>query len=88
MVDSVLATGIAGVQTGLQQAQKAAETIASAGTTEPEANSQASLTEVAVELKLSETQVKASAAVIKTADEMIGTLIDIKAWTIFTFNDE
>jgi len=79
MVDSVLATGIAGVQTGLQQAQKAAETIASAGTTEPEANSQASLTEVAVELKLSETQVKASAAVIKTADEMIGTLIDIKA---------
>ena len=79
MVDSVLATGVAGVQAGLQQAQKAAETIASAGTTEPEANALTSLTEAAVELKLSETQVKASAAVIKTADEMIGTLIDIKA---------
>lgn len=32
-----------------------------------------------VDLKIGEIQVKASAAVIRTADEMLGTIVDIKA---------
>lgn len=32
-----------------------------------------------VDLKIGEIQVKASAAVIKTADEILGTIVDIKA---------
>jgi flagellar hook protein FlgE len=79
MIDSVLATGVAGVQAGLGQAQQAADNIARSGTTRPEGGALNSITEAVVDLKASEIQVKASAAVIKTADEMIGTLIDIKA---------
>ncbi|MFT3931873.1 MAG: hypothetical protein QM709_16420 [Spongiibacteraceae bacterium] len=72
---SVLATGVQGVQTGLANASDAANKIARLGTTESDGDF---ITPV-VDLKSSELQVKASAAVIKSADEMIGTLIDIKA---------
>ena len=37
------------------------------------------ISEAAVELKVSEIQVKASAAVVRTADEVLGTLINTKA---------
>lgn len=36
------------------------------------------LAEASINLKLSELQVKASAKVVETADQMLGTLIDIK----------
>lgn len=71
----VLATGVQGVQTGFAQANDAAGRIARFGTTEQNGD----LATPIVDLKRSELQVKASAAVIKTADEMMGTLIDIKA---------
>ena len=38
-----------------------------------------SLTESLVDLKVAENQVKASAEVIKTADDMLGTLVDTRA---------
>ena len=72
---SLLATGTQGVQAGLNRANDAAGRIARFGTTEQDGD----LATPIVDLKLSEIQVKASAAVIKTADEMVGTLIDIKA---------
>lgn len=72
---SLLATGVQGVQTGMANASEAAGKIARFGTTEQDGD----LATPIVELKSSELQVKASAAVIKTADEMMGTLIDIKA---------
>ncbi len=72
---SVLATGVQGVQTGLASANDAAGKIARFGTTQQDGD----LATPLVQLKSSELQVKASAAVIKTADEMVGTLIDIKA---------
>lgn len=72
---SVLATGIQGVQTGMANANEAAGKIARLGTTEQDGDFVTPI----VELKQSELQVKASAAVIKSADEMLGTLIDIKA---------
>ncbi len=72
---SVLATGVQGVQAGVARANDAAGKIARFGTTEQDGD----LATPIVNLKSSELQVKASAAVIKTADDMIGTLIDIKA---------
>ena len=72
---SLLATGVQGVQTGMASANEAAGKIARLGTTESDGD----FATPAVDLKRSELQVKASAAVIKSADEMIGTLIDIKA---------
>lgn len=74
-VNSVLSTGVQGVQAGLQRASRAAGDIARFGTTEQDGD----LATPIVDLKLSELQVKASAAVIKTADEVVGTLIDIRA---------
>ncbi|MDB6061295.1 MAG: hypothetical protein JWM78_1398 [Verrucomicrobiaceae bacterium] len=73
-INSVLSTGVQGLQAGIQRTNQAAGTIARAGTDE-----NSDLTTPIVDLKRGEQQVKASAAVIKAADETIGTLIDIKA---------
>jgi hypothetical protein len=77
---NVLAAGVQGVQKGLASANDAAGKIARFGTTERDgAVRDGDLATPIVQLKSSELQVKASAAVIKTADETVGTLIDIKA---------
>ncbi len=78
-VGSVLSIGVSGIQSGLQNAQKAAEDIVKVGM-KPEAGTEkdalGDLTQAAVELKTSEIQVKASAEVVKTADKMMGAIID------------
>ena len=86
MVDSVLSVGLQGIQAGVASANQAARDIAAATTVEfPQdpatatTDSTVDITTAAVALKASEHQVAASAAVIRTADEMIGTLVDIKA---------
>lgn len=89
MVNSILSAGVQGISSGLEQARKAAEDIAETALQPPSqtgANNPPSsddglsnLTSAAVDLKLGELQVKASANVIKTADEIIGTIVDIKA---------
>lgn len=76
-VNSILSTGVQGIQSGLQRANRAAGEIASAGI--GTGGQGGDLATPIVDLKLSELQVKASAAVIRTADEVVGTLIDIKA---------
>jgi hypothetical protein len=80
MVGSVLDSGVQGFQNGVRQVNQAATTIARAGTVEPEkASSLEEITTAAVELKSGELQAKASAAVIRSADEVLGTLVNIKA---------
>lgn len=83
MIESALAAGLQGVQTGIANANQAARDIANAATARPGEQQgkdvNATITQAAVELKVSENQVKASAAVVRTADEVLGTLIDIKA---------
>ena len=95
MVDSVLSSGLRGIQSGINSAREAAEDIAQATTSDQFSNavnpSQSlaaaeqggggleSITEAAVQLKVSELQVEASAAVVRTADEVLGTLINTKA---------
>jgi len=91
-MDSVLSAGLAGIQAGQSSAFEAAQKIATATVTAAPSDSSDSdtttatssggldaITEGAVELVASEQQVQASAAVVKAADEVLGTLIDIDA---------
>lgn len=87
-IGSLLQIGVSGVQSGLRNAQKASEDIvkSSVGVGEQgvadgtlNGGPVADIATAAVELSLSELQVKASAKVIQVADETIGTLIDTKA---------
>lgn len=71
---SALSTGLQGLQAGIGRTNQAAGEIARAGTT-----GEGDLATSIVDLKIGEQQVKASAAVLRTADEMLGTLIDTLA---------
>lgn len=73
MSSSVLSVGTQGMQAGFARASEAASNIARGG------DDLGDLTTSLVDLKAGEVQVKASAAVVRSADDMIGTLIDIKA---------
>lgn len=95
VVNSVLSAGVAGVKNGLSTAQSAAQDIANLNTSTPDeptvdrlgasnqdnagTNGLDNLTQAIVDLKVGEQQVKASTAVIRTADEVLGTLIDTTA---------
>lgn len=89
MINSIQQVGLQGVQKGMQQLQDAATDIAGLGqsqalteTSDVETGLQSgqdgigSYIDAAVDLKQAEYQVKASALVIKTADQALGTLID------------
>lgn len=74
---SSLQTGLQGVQNGIRKVEQAADEIASSGTTE--SLDPADLATSLVDLKQGELQVKASAEVIETEDEVLGTLLDTLA---------
>lgn len=76
-VNSVAAIGLQGIQKGMQGLSENAASIASVGTTT--APDTANLTEAMVAMKQNELQVAASTAVIKHANESIGTLLDVLA---------
>lgn len=78
-VQNMLNTGVQGVQQGIQGAEKAASDIVKAGTVDGPAGSNSDVLEPIVELKLYERSVEASAQVVKTADEVLGTLLDTMA---------
>lgn len=69
--NALLQIGATGMQTGLRQAEQAATDIAGAVN-----NDEVDLTHAVVDLLQAENQVKASAQVVKTADQLIGSLID------------
>ena len=77
---SVLHTGVGGIQRGLRGAAEAADNIAKAGTdTGTGDNAIRDLTDSSVSLMQNDNLVKASAKVVKTADDMIGTILDVTA---------
>lgn len=83
---SLLREGLSGIAAGQQKAERAASSIVSAGIQQSiavQANESPSTTtnfaEAAVDLLEAKNQVQASAAVIRTADEVLGTLIDTLA---------
>lgn len=74
---SLTQIGSSGIQTGLEQAQRAALDIARVGITdEDNVSDLGSLTEATVDLLEAKNQVQASAKVVATGDEMLGTIID------------
>lgn len=69
--------GNAGVQAGMEQAQRAAVDISRVGTTSEPAKSEiASLSESSVDLLEAKLQTQASARVMRTGNEMVGSIID------------
>ncbi len=89
-VQSAFTSGIAGFQKATETANQAALDIVTNTTNSDEArvDSQASvnneqkipeLNQSIVDLKVAEYQAKASAQVIKTADDNLGTLLDVTA---------
>tara|TARA_Y100001001_G_C7822317_1_gene243920 strand:- start:125 stop:370 length:246 start_codon:yes stop_codon:yes gene_type:complete len=81
MINNTLAVGIQGIQDGMVGMENAARKIARAGADGPQgaAEGAGSLVEPIVDLKIYERSVEASAQVVKTADETLGTLLDIMA---------
>tara|TARA_B110000879_G_C10944005_1_gene420964 strand:- start:356 stop:580 length:225 start_codon:yes stop_codon:yes gene_type:complete len=72
MSNSLLQIGATAMQAGIQQAGQAAAKIADAAN-----NNDTPLSHSVVDLLQAEHQVKASAQVLKTADETLGAMIDI-----------
>ncbi|MAL97502.1 flagellar biosynthesis protein FlgE [Hydrocarboniclastica marina] len=85
MINGVLGSGLQGVQQGIIGMDTAARKIVSAGV-ESEAgtptgrtDAPGSVAESLIDLKLYERNVQASSQVVKTANEMVGTLLDTSA---------
>jgi len=74
---NALNTGILGIQRGLATAQRSASNIAS--TDSMTADNASNLAESMVGLMAARTQVEASARVVETINETMGTIIDILA---------
>ncbi len=75
MINSTIQTGTAGMRQGLESTHQAANDIVKVTTASNDAEAQG-LPDAVVALKQGSRQVEASATVIKTADETLGTLID------------
>ena len=81
MINNTLAIGIQGMQDGMAGMENAARRIARGGVDGPQGTAEGAggLIEPLVDLKLYERSVEASAQVVKTADETLGTLLDVMA---------
>ena len=75
MVDEIFQYGLQGIQTGLNQAQVNAQAIATSNIEGRPGNLVSNL----VDLKKAESQVYSSVAVIKVADKLLGTILDVLA---------
>lgn len=79
-IQSAFNAGVQGFQNATGKANQAASSIVKQTATKSIApDNSPSLTESIVDLKVAEHQAKASAKVIETADELIGSIVDIKA---------
>jgi len=75
---SAMHSGMAGIQTGMNGVRQNAHTIAThtLGTKSDNTSGYKEVTEAVVDMKVNQQQVEASAKLIKTQDEMLGTLLD------------
>lgn len=72
-MDSIIGTGLRGIQLGFQQAAESADKITSAF--EPESTEDA--VGPMIELAGAKRQVEASSKVVKVGDELMGAILDI-----------
>lgn len=73
-ISNIISFGAAGLQAGFGRSEAAAGRIARAGGED----SGGALTAALVDLRVSEIEAKAAASVIRTGDQLLGTLIDIR----------
>lgn len=78
-LDSLLTVGITGIQKGTLGMNRAAQEIAQANIPQESQSGQTDLVESLVDLQLQGHLVKASFGVVKVAEELMGTLLDMKA---------
>ena len=80
MINNTLGIGIQGIQDGMVGMDNAARKIARGGADGPQGSAEGAgnLADPIIELNLYKRSVEASAQVVRTADETIGTLLDIK----------
>jgi flagellar basal body rod protein FlgG len=79
-VNSVLQSGLQGVQRGIEGVERSATDIVRSGTVDGAAGSNSNdIVESIVDLKLYERSIEASAQVVRTADEVLGSLLDTMA---------
>lgn len=71
---TAMRTATQGIERGIARADSAARAVADSTAAEP-----ADLAAAAVEMRQAKNDVAANARVLRTADEMIGTLIDLRA---------
>ncbi|MGC2165322.1 MAG: hypothetical protein WA632_04850 [Gallionella sp.] len=74
-VNSIVNTGLQGVHAGIALSDQAARQLSGLGKNSDVNAVATSL----VDLKIGEIQVRASASVLKTADQILGTIIDVSA---------
>jgi len=77
-VNSVFDSGLTGVRQGIEGVEKAASEIVRAGTVDG-ADGANDVIEPIIDLRLYQRSVEASAQVVRTADEVLGTLLDTMA---------
>ncbi|MFK7732984.1 MAG: hypothetical protein AB8B48_15295 [Pseudomonadales bacterium] len=75
MINSAIQSGIAGIRQGVESTHQAANDIVKVTTASKDAEDKG-LPDALVSLKQGARQVEASATVVETADETLGTLID------------
>ena len=73
---SLVATGLTGLRSGLKQVDRNASAIAQAATS---TSPQQTLTQNLVQMQAASQQVQASAAVVRTADQTLGLLVNTHA---------
>jgi len=77
-INSVVDTGLNGIRQGVEGVEKSAADIVRAGTVDG-ADGANDVLEPIIELRLYQRSVEASSQVVRTADEVLGTLLDTMA---------
>ncbi len=78
-VNTILQTGLQGIERGVEGVERSATEIVRGGAVDGPAGSNSDVVEAVVDLKLYERSIEASAQVVRTADEVLGSLLDTMA---------
>ena len=78
-LSSVMQTGLNGMLNSQNNIQQSAEQIVRAGTVDRDTSTQNDFAEPIVNMKIEQRVFDASAKIVKTADEMLGTVMNIQA---------
>ncbi len=78
-INSVMQTGLNGMQKSHAGIQRSGEQIVRAGTIDQNSSTINDFAEPIVNMKIEQQVFDASAKIVKTADEMLGTVLNLKA---------